>query len=66
MARLRESTVFADQGRTVTVVESLELRTSRTSRGRFTIGNLKPITVVVKVPDRSYVFDIDTSIADSK
>jgi len=65
MARLRERTVFADQGLTVTVMESLELRTSRMNRRRFTTGNLKPIAVVVREPDRTYTFDIDSSVPNS-
>lgn len=66
MASLRERTVFADQGLTVTVMESLELNTSRTNRGRFTTGNLKPIAVVVREPDRTWTFDIDSSVPGSK
>ena len=62
MATLREVTVFADEGLIVTVTESLELRTSETSRGRFTVGNLKPVAVVVRDSDGTHAFDIDSSV----
>ena len=64
MERLRERTVFADQRRTVNVLEKLELRTSKTKRSRFTTGILKPIKVVVKELDRTYTFDLDSSVTD--
>jgi len=65
MARLRERSVFANHGLSVIAVESLELRTGRTNRGRFIIGGLKPIAVIVKEADRTREFDIDSSMPDS-
>ena len=59
MARSREKTVFANKRLTVTVMESLELRTRRTNRWRYTTGNLKPVAVVVREQDRTYAFDIE-------
>lgn len=65
MAGLRKRTVFADHGLTVTVEESLELRPGSTDHGRFITGSLKPVAVIVKEPDRVYVFDIDSSVDES-
>ena len=64
MARLRERGVFADQRFTVTAVESLELETTRTNHGGFMSGRLKPIAVIVKVPDRTYALDMDAEPVD--
>jgi hypothetical protein len=58
MAMLRSRTVFSDQQLHVTAVESLELRTGRTNRGRFVIGSLTPITIVVNQADRTYKIDL--------
>jgi len=65
MASLREITVVADQGLTITVTESLELRAGGTNRGRFATAILKPTKVVVKTPDGTSELDIDTSAPDS-
>lgn len=64
MATLRERTVFADQGLTVTVIESLELRTTGTRRRCFTTGNLEPIAVIVREPDRTYAIDMAAQPVD--
>ena len=66
MARLRERTVFADRRLTVTVLESLELQTNRSNHRRFLIGSLKPIAVVVREPDRTYAYDIESGVPGSK
>ena len=47
MGRLRTRTVFADQGLTVSVAESMEFRVDRTERMRLATGALKPIAVIV-------------------
>lgn len=64
MAALRERTVFADQRLTVTVMESLECRTDRSNRWLYMNGCLKPITVIVREPDRSYAFDMAAQPVD--
>ena len=61
MATLRERTVFADDRLSVTVTESLELQISRTNRKCFMIGNMLPITVVVREPAKTYAIDIDSN-----
>jgi dihydrodipicolinate reductase len=64
MASLRAKTVFADQGITVTAVESLELRSDRTNRRQFITGRLEPIAVIVREPDRTYAFDMGAQSID--
>ena len=64
MDRLHTNIVFDDQRFTVTVVQSLEIRTGSSSHKRFLTGNLKPIAVIVKEPDRSYVLDMDARSVD--
>jgi hypothetical protein len=63
MVMVRARTVFSDQKLTVTAVESLELQTDSSNRrrfmiGRFMIGSLKPIAVIVREPDRTYALDM--------
>ncbi len=64
MASLRAKTVFADQGITVTAVESLELRFDRTNHRRFITGRLEPIAVIVREADRIYAFDMGAQSVD--
>jgi dihydrodipicolinate reductase len=64
MASLRAKTVFADQGITVTAVESLELRSDRTNHRQFITGRLEPIAVIVREPDRTYAFDMGAQSID--
>ncbi len=58
MASVRTRTVFADQRRTVTAVESVDFRTDLSRRRRFFIGSLRLIAVIVREPDRIYALDI--------
>lgn len=64
MYRLRTDIVFGDQRCTVTVVQSLEFRVGGSNHKRFLAGSLKPIAVIVKEPDRSYVLDMDSRSVD--
>lgn len=64
MDRLSTNVVFDDQRFTVTVVQSLEFRTGSLNHKRFLTGSLKPVAVVVKEPDRSYVLDMDGQSGD--
>jgi dihydrodipicolinate reductase len=64
MASLRAKTVFADQGITVTAVESLELRFDRTNHRQFITGRLEPVAVIVREADRTYAFDMDAQSVD--
>jgi hypothetical protein len=65
MASLRAKTVFADQGFTVTAVESLELQFDRTNHRQFITGRLEPIAVIVRETDRIYAFDMDGQSVDT-
>ena len=65
MASLRAKTVFADQGFTVTAVESLELQFDRTNHRQFITGRLEPIAVIVRETDRIYAFDMDDQSVDT-
>jgi hypothetical protein len=64
MASLRAKTIFADQGITVTAVESLELRLDRTNHRQFITGRLEPIAVIVREADRTYAFDMGAQSVD--
>ena len=64
MASLRAKNVFADQGITVTAVESLELRVDRTNHRQFITGRLEPIAVIVRELDGTYAFDMDGQSVD--
>jgi dihydrodipicolinate reductase len=64
MASLRAKTVFADQGITVTAVESLELRVDRTNHRQFISGSVEPIAVIVREADKTYAFDMDAQPID--
>ena len=64
MASLRAKTVFADQGITVTAVESLELRFDTTDHRQFITGRLEPIAIIVREADRTYAFDMDAQSID--
>jgi hypothetical protein len=58
MTRLRARTVFSDDKFTVTAVEKLALRSDALGRGRFFSGSLRPIAVIVRLPDRTYTLDL--------
>jgi dihydrodipicolinate reductase len=64
MASLRGKTVFADQGITVTAVESLELRVDRANQRQFISGSVEPIAVIVREADKTYAFDMDAQPID--
>jgi len=64
MGKLRTSTVFADQGLTVAVAESLEFRVDRAERTRLVTGALKPVAVIVSGPDGTCAFDMDGQPVD--
>ena len=57
MASLHAKTIYADQGITVTAVESLELRLDRTNHRQFITGRLEPLAVIVREADTTYAFD---------
>jgi hypothetical protein len=59
MARLRTRTVFSDERLSVTAVESLEFRADRTSQKGYVIGNLEPIAIIVREPDKTYAIGMD-------
>lgn len=58
MPSLRERTVFASKGLTVTVVESLEFRAAIMNRRGFTTVDLEPIAVIVQQPDKTYALNM--------
>ncbi|MGB5331206.1 MAG: hypothetical protein WBM80_04930 [Woeseiaceae bacterium] len=58
MTRLRARTVFCDDTLTVTAVEKLALRSGTLERGCFFCGSLRPVAVIVKLPDRTYALDM--------
>jgi dihydrodipicolinate reductase len=58
MTTLRARTVFSDDTLTVTAVEKLALRSDTFERGRFLSGSLRPVAVIVKLPDRTYALDM--------
>ena len=64
MASVRARTVFRDHELTVTAVASVEFRTSRSNHRRFLIGNLRPIAVIVREPDRTYALDMAAQPVD--
>jgi hypothetical protein len=64
MTSLRATTVFADRGIKVTVVESRELRVDRSSCRQFISGRLGPVAVVVRGPDGTSAFDMDAQSVD--
>ena len=59
MDRMRRKTVFADQGLTVSVAESMEFRVDRTERMRLATGALKPVAVIVNGPEGPRAFGMD-------
>jgi hypothetical protein len=64
MARLRTRTVFSDERLSVTAVESLEFRADRTSQKGYVIGNLEPIAIIVREPDKTYAIGMDAQPVD--
>jgi hypothetical protein len=58
MTTLRARTVFSDEKVTVTTLELLEFRTDRLNHLRYVTGDLRPMAIVVKEPDRTYAFDM--------
>jgi hypothetical protein len=58
MTTLRARTVFSDEKVTVTTLELLEFRTDRTNHLRYVTGDLRPMAIIVKEPDRTYAFDM--------
>jgi hypothetical protein len=59
MGRLRTRTVFADQGLTVSVAESLEFCVDQTERMRLATGALRPVAVIVNGPEGPRAFGMD-------
>ena len=66
MDRVRARTIFRDEKRSVTALESREFRTDRSNHGCLLIGSLKPIAVIVREPDRTYALDISAGPVDIK
>ena len=64
MATVRATTVFSDNERTVTAVESVAFGTSRSNRRRVVIGSLRPIAVIVREPGRIYALDMAAQPVD--
>ena len=64
MDSLRATVLFSDDTLTVTVVESLLLRTDRSNRGRFLFASLRPVAVVVKARGRTYALDMNAQPVD--
>lgn len=64
MTRLRARTVFSDDTVTVTAVEKLALRSGTLRRGSFFCGSLRPVAVIVKLPDRTYALDMAAQALD--
>jgi len=58
MTTLRERTVFSDARRTVNILELLEFGTGRTNHVQYVTGDLRPMAIIVKEPDRTYAFDM--------
>ncbi|MGB5257934.1 MAG: hypothetical protein WBN44_11820 [Woeseiaceae bacterium] len=58
MTGLRARTVFSDQKLTVTAIEKLALSSDTFGRGGLLSGSLRPIAVIVKLPDRTYALDM--------
>jgi hypothetical protein len=58
MASLREKTVFAGKGITVTAVESVELWSDRTNHRLLITGRLEPIAVIVRKADETCAFHL--------
>jgi len=64
MTRLRARTVFSDDTLTVTAIEKLALRSDTFERGCFFSGSLRPVAVIVKLPDRTYALDMAAQALD--
>lgn len=64
MKSLREKTVFTNDKRRVSVIESLEFQTIGTNRSQHATASLVPVAVVVKEPDRTYALDMNAQPLD--
>jgi hypothetical protein len=58
MTTLRARTVFSDDKVTVTALELLEFRTNKSKHVRYVTGDLRPMAILVKEPDRTYALDM--------
>jgi hypothetical protein len=58
MTTLRARTVYSDDTLTVTAVEKLALCREAFERGCFFSASLRPVAVIVKLPDRTCAFDM--------
>jgi hypothetical protein len=58
MTTLRARTVFSDEKLTVTALELLEFRTDKMKYMRYVTGDLRPMAILVKEPDRTYALDM--------
>lgn len=64
MTTVRARTVFSDDKRTVTAIESLQFRADKTNCPRHVTASLRPVAVIVREQDRTYALDMTAQPVD--